>query len=141
MAQLEEEAAFFRTHRRNKLEKPLPPVKIQSYSIDYRVLDPQLKAQAMRNDTQPALEFAVAAFDDDGKVLNGTVSDGVAETSTSPGDNKAGLYRVHQLLAVPVKAVSIRVGVRDRMSDRMGTLEVQLPLAPEPVAKALPPTH
>jgi VWFA-related protein len=141
MAQLEEEAAFFRTHRRNKLEKPLPPVKIQSYSIDYRVLDPQLKAQAMRNDTQPALEFAVAAFDDDGKVLNGTVSDGVAETSTSPGDNKAGLYRVHQLLAVPVKAVSIRVGVRDRMSDRMGTLEVRLPLAPEPVAKALPPTH
>jgi VWFA-related protein len=141
MAQLEEQAAYFRTHRHNKPDKPLPPVKVQTYSIDYRVLDPQLKGQATQSGSQPTLEFAVAAFDNDGKVLNGTVSDGVAEPSTQPGENKAGLYRVHQLLAVPVKAVSIRVGVRDRSSDRIGTLEVPLPLAPEPLAKALPPTH
>ena len=141
MEQLEEEAAYFRIHRRNKPQKPLPPVKIQTYVIDYRVLDPQMKGQATRSSRQPTLEFAVAAFDNDGKVLNGTVSDAVADPSTESSGNKTGLYRVRLSLAVPVNAASIRVGVRDRMSDRLGTLEVPLPLAPEPVAKASPPKH
>jgi len=141
MEQLEEEAAYYRTHRRNKPQKPLPPLKIQTYVIDYRVLDPQLKGQATRSSRQATLEFAVAAFDNDGKVLNGTVSDAVADPSTESNGNKTGLYRVRLSLAVPVTAVSIRAGVRDRLSDRLGTLEVPLPLAPEPVAKASPPAH
>jgi hypothetical protein len=140
MAQLQEQAAFFQTQRRNKPIRPLPPVKVQSYAIDYRVLDPEFKAQAGRTGQQPALEFAVAAFDDDGKVLNGVVNDGVPETSTQPSENKAGLYRVHQSLLVPVNAKSLRVGVRDRLNDRMGTLEVDLPLPPGSVSKvAMPP--
>ena len=48
MLQLEEQAAFYRMHRRNIPPQPLPPVKIQTYSVDYRVLDPQFKAQASR---------------------------------------------------------------------------------------------
>jgi hypothetical protein len=40
-----------------------------------------------------------------------------------------------------VNAVSIRVGVRDRLNDRLGTLEVPLPLVPEPVAQATPPAR
>ena len=86
------------------------------------------------------LEFAVAAFDRDGRLLNGVVNDAMPE-STQGGENKAGLYRVHQSLVVPVTAVSIRVGVRDRASDRMGTLEVPFPLKTEPVAQALTPAH
>jgi VWFA-related protein len=136
MLQLEEQSAFYRTHRKNRPLKPLPPVKIQTYSVDYRVLDPQFKAQAARGGPQPTLEFAVAAFDEDGKVLNGIVNDGVPEASTQPAENKAGLYRLHQSLVIPVSAKSIRVGVRDRMNDRMGTLEVPLPLATEPVRQA-----
>jgi VWFA-related protein len=140
MAQLQEQAAFFQTQRKNKPLRPVPPVKVQSYAIDYRVLDPEFKAQAGRTGQQPTLEFAVAAFDDDGKVLNGIVNDGVPETSTVPSENKAGLYRVHQSLLVPVNAKSLRVGVRDRLNDRMGTLEVDLPLPPESVSKAAMPT-
>jgi VWFA-related protein len=146
MEQLQEQAAFYRTHRRNKPAKPLPPVKIQTYSIDYRVLDPQFKARAERTGKQPTLEFTVAAFDDDGRVLNGIVNDGVPEESTQPSENKAGLnktglFRIRQTLVVPLNAKSIRVGVRDRMSDRMGTLEVPLPLKPEPVTQASNPAH
>jgi hypothetical protein len=139
MAQLQEQAALFTTQRRNKPVRPPPPTKIQTYAIDYRVLDPEFKAQAVRSGQQPALEFAVAAFDDDGKVLNGVVNDGVPETSTQPAENKAGLYRVHQSLVVPVNAKSLRVGVRDRLNDRMGTLEVDLPLPPESVSRAAMP--
>jgi hypothetical protein len=146
MEQVQEQAAFYRTHRRNKPAKPLPPVKIQTYSIDYRVLDPQFKARAERTGKQPTLEFTVAAFDDDGRVLNGIVNDGVPEESTQPSENKAGLnktglFRIRQTLVVPLNAKSIRVGVRDRMSDRMGTLEVPLPLKPEPVTQASNPAH
>ena len=114
MEQLQEQAAFFRTHRRNKPVKPLPPVRIQTYTIDYRVLDPQFKAQAERSGKQPTLEFAVAAFDNAGRVLNGVVNDGVQEASTQASENKAGLFRVRQSLVVPIDAKSIRVGVRDR---------------------------
>jgi VWFA-related protein len=140
MEQLQLQSAFFRTQRRNKPVKPLPSVKLQTYTIDYRVLDPQFKAQAARTDNQPTLEFAVAAFDEDGKTLNGTVNDAVPEAAQS-AENKNGLFRVRQSLVVPVSAKSIRVGVRDRTNDRMGTLEVPLPLAPEPVTKAGAPAH
>ncbi len=156
MEQLRQQAAFYRTQRRNKPLKPLPPVKIQTYTVDYRVLDPQFKVQAERSGKQPTLEFTVAAFDDDGKVLNGIVNDGVPEESTEPSESKAesnksgwnksglnrsGIFRIRQTLVVPLNAKSIRVGVRDRMNDRMGTLEVPLPLKPEPVTQASNPAH
>ena len=136
MIQLTEQADLYRTHRRNRPAKPLAPVRIQMYSVDYRVLDPQFKARAARGGSQPTLEFAMAGFDNDGRVLNGVVNDAMPESSSESGENKSGLFRVHQTLVVPVSAVSIRVGVRDRASDRMGTLEVPLPLKPEPVRSA-----
>ena len=139
MAQLQAEAEYFMTHKKNKPPKPLPPTRVQKYAIEYRVFDPQFKAEAARSAGQAMLEFAIAAFDADGHTLNGVVNDGTPEESTQPGENKAGLYRVHQSLVVPVSAVSLRVGVRDRMSDRIGTLEVPLPLAPQPVAQAASP--
>ncbi|MGH9496044.1 MAG: hypothetical protein ACRD3B_13680, partial [Candidatus Sulfotelmatobacter sp.] len=142
MIEIEVQADRYRKHHANKPAKPTAPVKVQKYAVDYRVLDPQLKAEAVRSGRPAALEFAVAAFDRDGKTLNGTVNDAMPESSTEQApENKPGLYRVHQELAVPVSAVSIRVGVRDRLSDRMGTLEVPLPLKPEAVAKAAAPQH
>jgi VWFA-related protein len=138
MVQIEEQASYYQTHRRNRPAKPMAPVKIQTYAVDYRVLDPELKARAGKGGQEPTLEFAIAAFDREGKTLNGIVNDGVAEVATEQGENKSGLFRVRQSLVVPVGAVSIRVGVRDRMSDRMGTLEVPLPLAPPQVSQASP---
>jgi VWFA-related protein len=139
MAQLQDQAAFFQAQQRNQSVRPTPPVKVQTYSIDYRVLDPEFKAQAARSGQQPTLEFAVAAFDDDGKMLNGTVNDGLPEAPTQSSENKARLFRLHQSLLVPANAKSLRVGVRDRLNDRMGTLEVDLPLPPESVSKAAMP--
>ena len=138
MAELQWEAEFFMTHKKNKPPKPLPPTRVQRYIADYRVFDPQLKAEAAHG-ASAALEFAMAAFDADGHTLNGIVNDGLPELSTDSSENKAGLYRIRQTLIVPVGAVSIRIGVRDRASDRLGTLEVPLPLAPEAVAQGVPP--
>jgi VWFA-related protein len=142
MEHLGEQAAFFRQESRKRPLKPLAPVKVQTFTIDYRVLDPEFKARAAGNSgKEPTLEFAVAAFDEDGKVLNGVVNDAVPEASTKPAETKAGLYRARQALIVPVNATSIRVGVRDRANDRMGTLEVPLPLARQAVSKNVTPAH
>jgi VWFA-related protein len=138
MAQLQTEAEYFMTHKRNKPPKLLPPMRVQKYIVDYRVFDPQLKAEATHSG-YASLEFAMAAFDADGHTLNGIVNDGVPQPSSDPGENKQGLYLLRQSLIVPVNAVSLRVGVRDRASDHLGTLEVPLPLAPEAVANAAAP--
>lgn len=135
MEQLVQQADYYRTRKRNKSASPIRPVKIQTYVVEYRVLDAQMKSEIARG-RQGMLEFAVAAFDVDGKVLNGVVNDAAPETTTQSDQNKSGLYRAHQSLVVPLNAVSIRVGVRDRLSDRMGTLEVPLPLRPEPAAQS-----
>jgi VWFA-related protein len=131
MAGLQAQADLFVKRRKNQAPKPMPPIKVQTYEIDYRVLDPQLKAQAARSGGDAALEFAAAAYDVEGHVLNGIINDGSAETAADAAQNKTGLYRVRQTLVVPVSAVTIRVGVRDRISNRLGTLEVELPLAAE----------
>jgi VWFA-related protein len=141
MAQLTNQSGNMRVHRRNPNARPVPPVRVRVYAVDYRVLEPELKTQAGRTGRQPTLEFAIAAFDNDGKLLNGMVNDGVADPATQASDNKAGIYRTSQALVVPLNAVSIRVGVRDRIGDRIGTLEIPLPLAPERVAQATPPVH
>jgi VWFA-related protein len=130
MAALADEPAYFRNRNKDKPLKPLAPIDLQKYLIDYRVTDLALKSTPAQAKA-PAFEFAAAAFDADSIMLNGTVSDATVDSATTPEASKTGVFRVRQQLEVPVKATWIRIGVRDKLTNRMGTLEVQLPLAPE----------
>ena len=78
MADLEDSPAYFRTRHKDRPLTPLPPVKLQKYRIDYGVIDPQLKAEAQLSGTPAILEFAAAAYDADGKLLNSMLNDGMA---------------------------------------------------------------
>lgn len=128
MSQLADEPAYFRTRHKDKAPKPLAPIDLQRYAIDYRVTDLALKN--LQSGKSPAFEFAAAAFDADSRMLNGVVNEATAD-STYPEANKSGIFRVRQQLDVPLNAAWIRIGVRDKLSNRIGTLEIQLPLAPE----------
>jgi VWFA-related protein len=133
MAQLATQPAHVSTHHK---DKPLAPIDLQKYLSDYRVTDLALKSMpgqntSAQNAKAPAFEFAAAAFDADSVMLNGVVSDATVDSATTPEASKTGVFRVRQQLEVPVKATWIRIGVRDKLTNRMGTLEVQLPLAPE----------
>jgi VWFA-related protein len=121
MASLANESAYFRERRTNHPAKPLRPIQLQTYEIDYTV--------AAR---YPALELAAAAFDADGKIVNAVVQR-VAEDSAqfSSETPHEAIYRMQQQFDVPVSAISIRVAVRDVATDNVGALEVNLPLAPE----------
>src|ERR1035438_9366049 len=137
MAQLAEQPAYVSTRRK---DKPLAPLDVQKYVIDYRVTDLALKAQA-QNGKPPSFEFAVAAFDADSRRLNGIVNNATADTTTARETSKSGIFRVRQELDVPAGAAWIRIGVRDKLTNRMGTLEVQLPLAPEAPNSSVTSAH
>jgi VWFA-related protein len=119
MASLSDQPAYFRERRQNRPAKPLRPIRLQTYEIDYTV--------AAR---YPALEVAAAAFDADGKMLNGVVQR-AAEDSAPAGVRRDGIYRLQQQFDVPMAAVSLRLAVRDVATDNVGALEINLPLAPE----------
>jgi hypothetical protein len=101
-------------------------------------------------DASIPLEFAAVAYDSDGWVLNGITEKVQNQTSFGPAILQAmppeswepghkDVYRAMQQFDVPVNATSIRVAVRDTFSDRVGALEVPLPLAPEPAFQATTP--
>jgi VWFA-related protein len=128
MAQLAAQPAYVSAHPK---DKALAPVDVQKYVIDYRVTDLALKAQAGQSGKTPSFEFAAAAFDSESRMLNGIVNEATGDASAGSEASKSGVVRVRQQLDVPAHAAWIRIGVRDKLSNRIGTLEVQLPLAPE----------
>jgi VWFA-related protein len=133
MAQLAQQPAYITTGHK---DKTLAPIDLQKYAIDYRVTDLSLKGQA-QNGKVPSFEFAAAAFDSESRMLNGIVNEATGDTSVASEANKTGVFRVRQQLDVPVQATWIRIGVRDKLTNRMGTLEVQLPLASEAPSPAV----
>lgn len=130
MAALQDSPAYFKTRKPNAPVKPLPPVKLQRYVIDYGVIDQQLKGAQGRNGNPSVLEFAAAAYDDDGRLLNSILNQGVP-SGKQPEKGKPGVFHAQQQLEVPAHAAYIRLAVRDPQTDRTGTLEVRLPLKPE----------
>jgi len=121
MANLVDQPTYFRVRQRKHPNKQLAPIKLQTYLIDYQIIA-----------RLPHLEVAAGVYDDEGLLLNGDVEEA---SSTNPtADNpraKFTYFRVQQKIDVPVTAVSLRLGVRDVSTDRMGTMEIPLPLAPE----------
>jgi VWFA-related protein len=132
MAQLQDSPAFFRTRKKNAPPpKPLPPVQLQKYRIGYGIVDAQLKTLASEKGKAAELEFAAAAYDDDGRLLNSILNQGQVPIANGKGGKAPPFFHAEQELEVPPGAASIRLAVRDTLSNRMGTIEVKLPLKPE----------
>jgi VWFA-related protein len=137
MASLQQQTGNLREHGKNRPVKKLPPVQLQGYVVDYNVMAPK-PVGAAGNAPPLALEIAAAAYDGDGQMLNGVVDQtNTANAASSAGAGKAGMYRAQQHIDVPVGATSIRVAVRDISTDRIGAMEVALPLAAEAQAAGL----
>ena len=133
MANLQEQANL-REHK--KKAKAGPPVQLQTYVVDYTVMAQSKPGSEAR---PLALEIAAAAYDAEGLMLNGVVDNTNPANAPSQGA-KPGLVRAQQQIDVPVSATSIRIAVRDTSTDRIGAMEVALPLAIESQAQATAPT-
>lgn len=131
MRALEDSPAFFRTRRHNQNLKPLAPVKLQQYAINYDVIDPMLRASAKRKQQPTVLEFAAAAYNNDGTLLNSILNKGVISAEGRTEGKVDHRFQAVQELQVPPGAAYIRVVVRNVANDRTGALEVKLPLKPQ----------
>jgi VWFA-related protein len=105
-------------------------VLMQQYLISYGLVARQLEMPV--DDTgahQGSLEFGLISYDEDGRKLSGLDTH---IDDTIPAARYAKLlsdgYHVVQSVAVPVTASSICFAVRDIRGNRVGSLEVQLPL-------------
>jgi VWFA-related protein len=128
MRLLEDSPAFFKTRKRSQNAKPLAPVRLQQYVIDYDVIDPQLKALAAAKQKSMVLEFAAAAYNNDGTLLNSILNQGELSGDTGPDGKVSHRFHATQQLQVPPGAAYIRLVVRNTLNDRTGALEVRLPL-------------
>jgi hypothetical protein len=77
------------------------------------------------------LEFVAAAYDAYGRLLNGILNDGVASPEPNANGKFGVLFHAEQELEVPPGAASLRMVIRDKLTDRTGALEVSLPLKAE----------
>ena len=129
----------FQSEKKKKPKSPpkaLPPVMMQRYVIEYGLVPKQLDLPVESTGLhRSSLEFGVISYDADGKKLNGIdskIDDTIPATRFAHLDDTG--YRVIQTVAVPVTAASLRLAVRDALTNRVGSLEVQLPLAKSPPA-------
>jgi hypothetical protein len=138
MSNLEKQLAFFGARPKNGRAKALPPVPLQTYAIDFAVMVQRPKGADASQAT--ALEFAAVFYDAEGQMLSATVQSALEGTTT--GQNEASekpVYHAQQQIDAPLNAASIRIAVRDVSTDRVGAMEVTLPLAPEPQVQASAP--
>jgi VWFA-related protein len=146
MLALEDSPAYFRTRRHDTVPKPLTPVKLQKYDIDYGVIDAELRDAANRKGAPATLEFAAAAYDNDGRLLNSMLNQGQVNGKSKKNSKDASknsqssdsVFHALQELEVPPGAAWIRLAVRDQLNNRTGTLEVRLPLKAETASAAQP---
>ncbi len=126
MANLADQPGYFKKRKKDRPAKPLTPIKLQTYLVDYTVVG-----------RQPNLEVAAAVYDSDGTMLNGDVEEASAAAASGP-ENHGSYFRIQQRIDVPLKAKTMRFAVRDTTTDRIGAMEISLPLQPEPAQASLP---
>ncbi len=108
--------------------KPDKPLKapVTRYMVDYSIDPHHLALKELPDGRRQAeLEVAQAVYDLDSKRVN--YSDAGLEVNLTPQQLARALQMgipIHQEIDVPAGQVSLRVGVRDATSGRIGTVEV-----------------
>jgi VWFA-related protein len=145
MAALAKQKSFSNGKKRSAKSSP---VSLQTYTIDYTVSTQQLNSGSRSHGNEPyLLQVAVAVFDADGQTLTSKLQhtrEVVAPASANPTEAippaeepvRPNFLRFQQRIDAPANAASLRLAVRDVATDRVGALEVALPLAPEPETQA-----
>jgi VWFA-related protein len=124
------------------------PVEIQRYAIDHALTFSDLHfTPAPDGVYHDMLNFMVTTFDEDGKVMASQLAQTAANFKPEAvKDAMLGGLRMHQEIDVPVKSVTMRLGVEDVSNGHIGTLEIPLPVPPPPevhdaARRSLPPVE
>lgn len=120
--------------KKKRQEAPPTPIEMQRYQIDYAITPSQLRFDPTPNGLEHgAMNFMVASFDADGTVRTSIGSHVTGDLKPdSYQDVMTGGFRLHQEVDIPVAAASLRMGVQDALSGRLGTMEIPLPVKAPP---------
>lgn len=125
---------------------PSAIVEAQHYLIDYTIDGSELRFIPLENSKyQNTLTLMATSFNREGRMLTGVSMMGTRELPPAEFARVAeGRFGVQSEVDVPLEATSIRLGVQDQMSNRLGTVEIPLPIPPDPevqraVRNSLPP--
>lgn len=117
-------------------KKPSLPamVEMQHYAIDYAVDSSDLRFLPLKNQIHHSmLNLMIADYSDDGSQLSGVSTVWTSDLSpTVYRDVINGGVRIHQEVDLPTEAVSLRLGLQDKVSNHLGTIELPLPLPAPP---------
>ena len=112
-------------------DRKLPAtVEMQHHAIDFAIDSADLSFAPLPNDVRHCvLNFMISSFDDEGRQLSGV---SIVWTSDLKPDQfkdvMTGGVRIHQEVDVPSAATSVRLGIEDQSTSRLGTLELPLPV-------------
>jgi VWFA-related protein len=121
--------------KRTKLA--IGPQTVQHYDVNLAILGRQLQMPpADKGRYATSMRFGLAAYTDNSELLNGVE---VSVKNTIPAAQyekiQAQGYHASMVFAAPQEAVSLRIAVRDEIGNRIGTIEVPLPVhAPKDTA-------
>jgi len=113
------------------------PIDVQQYVVDFAVLARHVSlAPGDDGKKHLEMEFAAIAYGPGGQSLNGArLQLKTAMTPESSAAAQTSGYRYRLVLDVPVTARYLRIGVRDNQSNRLGVVEMPIPLAAQPAAQ------
>lgn len=126
---LADQPAYFKGTDKNP-DKSLSKVVLQTYEVDFHIAAGQLvRSSGAGGAGSTTLELALAAYDQDGVMLNAKVQ--VADTTPPSGPKKAlPVFSIREQIDVPSKAAWLRFAIRDNSTERIGAMEIPLPLRP-----------
>ena len=121
----------------SKKSQSLPPqVEAQHYVIDYTLDGSKLRFFPQQNGNfYSSLALMITSFGSEGRMLTGMST--LAKSDLAPEVYKRiinGEIGFQEEVDIPVDATSMRLGVQDQMSNHLGTLDVPLPVPPDPNA-------
>lgn len=113
-------------------------VRIQRYSLEYWIPGEQLQFAVLPDGTRGAnLQFLAEAYDAEGTPMYGKL---FASDEAVPADKfeKVRHLTFHglQQFDAPAQAAWLRLAIRDPEHNRVGAVEIRLPLLPEPPSPA-----
>ena len=116
-------------HRKEEA-RPAEPVEVQRYLVDYAITASQLRFDAIPEGVRHGItNFMITSFDEDGTLRTSMVSRAVSDLKPAGYQEiLSGGLRFRQQLEVPVQAATMRIGVQDGLTGRMGTIEIPLPV-------------
>lgn len=139
-AEMEGLKMFLQNNARGKRSKLVgDQEKVQHYDINLAIIGRQLEMPLIgEGKYATSMRFGLAAYTEDSELLNGTeISVKNALPTAQYQKIVSEGYHASMVFAVPLQAVSLRIAVRDEIGNRIGTIEVPLPLtAPKSVSPA-----